>query len=227
MYQRAAALYLSIEGPSDMTATADRKQDILKAAIDLILAEGAASFTIRKVAEAASISTGLVLYHFETKEKLIEEAWRSAVLSLGDRINASTPPTDGKEWMEATFKVRFLEQEKAAIPILLWLEYWLYIARTPELRQEHSNNYAEWRTNELERLRESFRAGQLRDDLDPTLIVDMFHTVVCGLMVKSLIDAETITPERAYELGRFFLSLISPENPSPKPPPRRQGGGVG
>jgi len=202
-----------------MTVTGDRKQDILKAAIDLILAEGATSFTIRKVAEAANISTGLVLYHFETKDKLIAEAWRSAVLTLGDRINASTPPTEGKEWMEATFRVRFLEQEKAAIPIPLWLEYWLYIARTPELRQEHSGNYVEWREFELERLHESFKVGQLRQDLDPTLIVDMFHTVVCGLMVKSLIDAETITAERAFEVGQFFLSLISPE-PSPQPPPR-------
>ena len=43
--------------------------------------------------------------------------------------------------MEAIFRVRFLEQEKAAIPILLWLEYWLYISRTPELREEHSSNY--------------------------------------------------------------------------------------
>jgi len=201
-----------------MTVTADRKQDILKAAIDLILAEGATSFTIRKVAEGANISTGLVLYHFETKEKLIEEAWRTAPLTLGDRINASTPPTQAAEWMEATFRVRFLEQEKAAIPILLWLEYWLYIARTPELREEHSSNYVEWRVFELERLHECLKAAQLREDFDPALIVDMFHTVVCGLMVKSLIDAETITAERAFEVGRFFLSLISPEDlPTPSP----------
>jgi len=203
-----------------MTVTADRKQDILKAAIDLILAEGATSFTIRKIAEAANISTGLVLYHFETKEKLIEEAWRTALLTLGDRIYASTPPTQAKEWMEATFRVRFLEQEKAAIPILLWLEYWLYIARTPELHEEHSSNYVEWRVFELGRLHERLKAAPLREDLDPALIVDMFHTVVCGLMVKSLIDAETITAERAFEVGRFFLSLISPEDPSLQPHPR-------
>ena len=59
-----------------MTTTTDRKQDILNAAIDIIVREGLSSFTIRKVADAAGISTGLVIYHFETKERLIEEAWR-------------------------------------------------------------------------------------------------------------------------------------------------------
>jgi AcrR family transcriptional regulator len=192
-----------------MTATTERKQEILKAAIDLILAEGVANFTIRKVADAAGISTGLVLYHFETKERLIEQAWRTSVVALGERIAMTTAAVEGREWMEATFKVRFRDQDEASVPGLLWLEYWTHVARTPELRREHSANYEDWRVKDLQRLEKAFLRKRIRPDLDGLLIVDMFHAIVCGLLVKSAIDSETITPQRAYEIGQVFLSLIS------------------
>lgn len=199
-----------------MTATIDRKQEILKAAIDLILTEGTAAFTIRKVADAAGISTGLVIYHFESKEKLIEEAWRTALLDLGNRIDALTSPGYGRDWMEATFRVRFLERDDASVPGLLWLEYWTHLARTPRSREKHAKSYHEWQEIDLARLEKAFVAGELRGDLDPTLVVDMFHTVVCGLLVKSAIDAGAVTPERAFEIGRFFVSLISAEQSTDK-----------
>lgn len=197
-----------------MTATTGRKQDILRAAIDLILDEGVANFTIRKVADAAGISTGLVLYHFETKERLIEQAWRTSVIALGERIAMTTAAAEGREWMEATFKVRFRDQNETSVPGLLWLEYWTHVARTPELRREHSANYEDWRVKDLNRLDKAFLRRRIRPDLDGSLIVDMFHTIVCGLLVKSAIDSETITPQRAYEIGQFFLALISKETAS-------------
>jgi hypothetical protein len=111
--------------------------------------------------------------------------------------------------MEATFKVRFRDQDETSVPGLLWLEYWTYVARTPELRREHSANYEDWRIKDLDRLEKAFLDRKLLAGLDASLIVDMFHTIVCGLLVKTAIDSETITPQRAYEIGQFFLSLIS------------------
>lgn len=195
-----------------MTDAPDRKQDILKAAMDLILAEGGANLTIRKVADAANISTGLVLYHFESKDKLIEEAWRSALTMLGDRINA--PANIGSmEWMENFLRTRFLEAEKnTLISGLQWMEYWNHVARTPELHGEHSRTYADWQAIEVRRIERGAAEKQLSSELDPTLIADMFHTLICGLLVKTAIDPEAITSERAFAIAQFFLSLIAPQN---------------
>jgi AcrR family transcriptional regulator len=192
-----------------MTVTTDRKQDILNAARDLIVNEGLTSFTIRKVADAAGISTGLVLYHFETKERLIEEAWRATVHGLGERIEAASPAQEGRDWMDATFRIRFKERDEVRFPSLVWLEYWIHLVRTPELQSDRAETYSMWREHNLGRIERALRDGDLRSDLDPSLVVDMFHTLVCGLLVKTAIDSEVITSDRAYELGRFFLSLIS------------------
>ena len=196
-----------------MTTTA-RKQDILKAAIEIIVREGLTSFTIRKVADAAGISTGLVMYHFESKEKLLEEAWRSTVVHLGERIDDARTPLEGRDWMDATFRVRFKERDEIRFPSLIWLEYWIHLLRTPELQRDRTAAYNMWREHDLARLEKAFGNAELRGDLEPTLIVDMFHTLVCGLVVKTAIDHEVITPDRAYEIGQFFLSLISQETAS-------------
>jgi AcrR family transcriptional regulator len=136
-----AALY---EGPHLMTVSSDRKQDILNAAIDIIVLDGLSSFTIRKVADAAGISTGLVLYHFESTERLIEEAWRTTLHGLGERIEGENEHLEGRDWIETTLRVRFKERDEVSFPSLLWLEYWTHLARTPELKHDRAMTYNRW-----------------------------------------------------------------------------------
>jgi hypothetical protein len=111
--------------------------------------------------------------------------------------------------MDATFRIRFKERDEVRFPSLVWLEYWIHLVRTPELQSDRAETYSMWREHNLGRIERALRDGDLRSDLDPSLVVDMFHTLVCGLLVKTAIDSEVITSDRAYELGRFFLSLIS------------------
>jgi hypothetical protein len=54
--------------------------------------------------------------------------------------------------------------------------------------------------------------GQIRTDLDPELVADLYSTVVYGLAVKFVLDHETITGERAFEVGKFVLDLLSGED---------------
>ena len=53
-----------------MTETISRRSAILKATIDEVVKNGLDGTSIHKVAEAAGVSTGLVMYHFKTKEEL-------------------------------------------------------------------------------------------------------------------------------------------------------------
>jgi AcrR family transcriptional regulator len=190
-------------------ATSDRKQEILQCAIRLILENGMARLTIRRVAEAAGVSTGLVLYHFATKEVLIAEAWRLALIQSRDLIQASVGDVAGLDWMEAIFKIRFNE-DGANVPWIFWLEYWNHAARTEDLRLHHSKSFMRMQELDAAQVEKAIAAGEIREDLDPALIVDLYHAVFCGLIVKVVLDRESITAERAMELGRFFLALMSP-----------------
>jgi AcrR family transcriptional regulator len=183
--------------------------------MEIILRDGIGNLTIRKVADAAHVSTGLVLHHFATKEGLISEAWQLTIERLGERAAAvASGEGDGMKYLESVYRGRFENRDESSVPWIFWLEYWLYAARTPSLRIHHSETYSRMRGRDLQRVAAGVNSGEIRGDLDPNLIADMFHVVFCGLAVKAVLDHETISNERAFELSQFFLSLIAPENHS-------------
>ena len=54
--------------PGQKASEDERRKQILRAAFDVASRRGLASLTVRLVAAKAGLSTGLVLFHFESKE---------------------------------------------------------------------------------------------------------------------------------------------------------------
>lgn len=59
--------------------TEDTETRILRAAHDLLLARGVKALTLERVAAQAKLSKGAVLYHFVTKDALIDAMLRAAL----------------------------------------------------------------------------------------------------------------------------------------------------
>ena len=57
--------------PGRHVAESVRRSQIIKAAYHVAAARGLGGLTVRRVATKAGVSTGLVLFHFETKDQLI------------------------------------------------------------------------------------------------------------------------------------------------------------
>jgi AcrR family transcriptional regulator len=68
--------------PGTKIAETIRREQIIRAAYDLARRRGLGAVTIRDVAKKAEISTGLVIFHFRTKERV--------VLALLDHVLATT-----------------------------------------------------------------------------------------------------------------------------------------
>jgi AcrR family transcriptional regulator len=76
-----------------------RRSQIINAAYHVAAEHGLAGLTVRRVATKAQVSTGLVLFHFETKDQLIVALldWLLAtttVLHVGDDIAGIGSPLD-------------------------------------------------------------------------------------------------------------------------------------
>ena len=65
-----------------------RRQDILEAAVEVIVERGVCGTRIADVAERGGTSAPLVLYYFESKDRLLTEAlaFRRGSLLLGDLL---------------------------------------------------------------------------------------------------------------------------------------------
>jgi TetR/AcrR family transcriptional regulator, transcriptional repressor of bet genes len=83
--------------PGRHAAESVRRSQMIKAAYHVAVARGLDGLTVRRVAAKAGVSTGLVLFHFETKEQLIIALldWlleTTTVLHVGDEIARIVSP---------------------------------------------------------------------------------------------------------------------------------------
>src|SRR5699024_3638182 len=65
----------------------ERRAQLVAAALGLAEAEGFGAVTIRRVADAAGVSLGVVHYCFESKEELMGAAIANVVAALGEEIS--------------------------------------------------------------------------------------------------------------------------------------------
>jgi AcrR family transcriptional regulator len=129
-----------------------RREQILTSAFDVARRDGIAGLTVRAVAAEAKVSHGLVLFHFQSKNRLMHELldWlidRMAVLHVSEDIAAFPRAQDRLHALLQQEMARLSHQPEHT---RLFLEFWALGAQHETIRTRISG--------ELERYREAFRA---------------------------------------------------------------------
>lgn len=126
-----------------------RRDLILYAAGQVVLSQGAGQLTLDSVAEEAGVSKGGLLYHFPTKDALIEELLDAYLRSFDARIDAHIDADTGEpagRFLRAYVRTSFGEElpdpsfSAAALAA---------ITAKPELLAHVRAKYAEWQARAL------------------------------------------------------------------------------
>jgi AcrR family transcriptional regulator len=115
----------AVRPPRTMSREARRAQ-LIDSTIETLAARGYARTTLTEVARAAGLSHGLVLFHFETKEKLLAETlnflaeeyrenWQAALAKVGD-----DPADQLNALIEADFNPAICTPSRLAA----WCSFW-------------------------------------------------------------------------------------------------------
>jgi TetR/AcrR family transcriptional regulator, transcriptional repressor of bet genes len=130
----------------------ERREQILHAAFTVSCGEGLRGLTVRGVAAEAGVSHALVLFHFRTRERLVQALldWLivgMAVLRVSDDV-ASLP--HARDRLHALLEQELERVSQQPEHTRLFLEFWVLGTRDPEIRARLSA--------ELERYRCAFRS---------------------------------------------------------------------
>lgn len=86
----------------------NRKNDILKAALELFSAHGFATTRLDDVAAAAGVTKGTIYLYFKSKEELLEEIFRRWTSPIADRVaSATATPSDAETALRETVASAF------------------------------------------------------------------------------------------------------------------------
>ena len=210
---------LTIEQPLDVTVheghdagTASaielrRRRLILRVVATVVAEEGFTGATMRKIAERAGVSTGMLTYYYKNKREILSDMmadiYARLIASLSDLLGDDLGP----ERIEAAFEFMLAGSRTGSFPMSFWLAYFPEALRDEEMRARAING-----TNDLRRvfksaLQAGIKGGDLRGDLDPEVGADILMCLWQGLRVE--VGLYDVSEERAVRAVRQVLALMA------------------
>ena len=125
-----------------------RREALIAAALELIAEGGAATATVRAIAERAGVTPGLIRHYFTSKEDLTREAYRNVMQAM-QADNAAV-----LEGLPPNAAVRLAAFVAAALrpPVMtprrmgLWAGFIHQVQRDPEMAAVHAETYLGYRS---------------------------------------------------------------------------------
>ena len=189
--------------------TADqRREQMLRAALDVIVERGYTESRIADVAERAGTSPALVIYYFKTKDRLLTEAMKFSEdtwYEAGTRRMEQIPTAAGK--LEEIIAMCCLPEAdtEPETSWVLWLDLWSQAVRHPEVASVRQKFDERWRELICSLVVAGQEAGEF-GPVDPGEFAALFSSLLDGLAVQIALADPAVSPTRAFELAMGFAA---------------------
>ncbi len=182
-------------------ATKDRRQEILDAAARVITERGLADTRISDVAEAAGVSPGLILYYFESKDRLLSEALTYAndqfFLRMSREIRRIPSAKDQLRHLIDLSVPGYQPEYGKLDEWALWIEVWVRALRDPQMAKDREVLDQRWRQS----IADIIQAGQASGEFgpgDPDEVALRLGSLIDGLAIQVIMNDSQVSPERMH-----------------------------
>jgi AcrR family transcriptional regulator len=160
-----------------------RREEILQAAAQVVARNGFPRTRVADVAAELAISPALVFYHFETKERLLSQAFSYAAQQDLERLGRVVA-APGSSVDRLANVLRLYAPDGEAVGWTLDIDAWAEGLRTPEIRQATTDLDVRWRSALQQVIGDGVRAGELRC-VDPAASAQRIAAMLDGLAVAT------------------------------------------
>ena len=162
-----------------------RREEILVATIAEIEKSGMSALRVSDIAAGLGVSSGLVFYHFDTKDALLVDALEYAVVRDADRLDRALAK-EGEPLERLRRVLTSYGPTGAAHGWTLWIEAWSTALREPSIQASLRKLDKRWRDALQDVITEGVATGVFNCE-DPKGTVARVGALLDGLSVASLI----------------------------------------
>jgi len=179
----------------------DRHQEILDAAARVITERGLAETRISDIAEQAGVSPGLILYYFESKDRLLAEA-----LTFANDQFYLRPSREIRRISSAKEQLRrlidlsvpgYLPEYGRLDEWALWIEVWVRALRDPRMAKDREVLDQRWRDQIADIIRTGQESGEFPQK-DASELALRLGGLIDGLAIQVIMNDSEITPEKMH-----------------------------
>jgi AcrR family transcriptional regulator len=195
----------------DGSGTADqRREQMLRAALEVIVERGFPETRIADVAERAGTSPALVIYYFKTKDQLLTEAirfsedsWYESGMSRIAAIDTAVARLE--ELIAMCCLPEEDDPEAPSASWLLWLDLWAQAARHPEVGVVRQKFDERWRDTIASLVTQGQEAGEF-GPVDAADFAAAMSSLLDGFAIQIALEDTTVGPGRTFELSMRFAA---------------------
>ena len=167
---------------------------------------------MRKIAERAGVSTGMLTYYYKNKRELLSEMMAEVYGRLIRSLSALLADELGPERIEAAFEYMLEGSRKGVFPMTFWLSYFAEAVRDEELGRTAIEGTNRLRSVFRQAIAAGIKSKDLRGDIDPDAGADLMMCLWQGIRVE--VGLYKIDEERASRALRQVLTLMASERSS-------------
>lgn len=177
-----------------------RRQEILRATCEEVAKRGFANTRAADIAAVLGISTGLVFYHFDSKDALLSAAFAYAAERDLQRLDAAaTGDGSALERLSAILRMYGPEDSGAGWP--LWIDAWATSLRSPEMAEVSQRLDVRWKDAVADVIRQGVQTGEMTC-ADPSGAAWRITALLDGLAVQSTVHGGVVTQEQVTDWVR-------------------------
>ena len=190
--------------------TKDRHQEILDAAARVITDRGLAETRISDIADRCGVSPGLILYYFESKDRLLVEALTYAndkyYLAQARELRRMDSAVEQLRRLIDLSVPGLLPDYERLEEWALWIEIWVRALRDPALAKEREVLDRRWRQSIADIIRHGRTTGEFPDGEDADELGMELGALIDGLAIQVLMNDTQVSPERMQDTCRRVAS---------------------
>jgi AcrR family transcriptional regulator len=177
------------------------RERILQAAVRRIAQEGIDGAAIARIARDAGVSSALVHYHFDSRERLLAEALdysygHAGAVRLDAGEHAGAKLTSHAQRLQAMIDQCLPGTPELHEDWILWVELWLRAIRHPDLRPVAEELYARLHSWFADEITAGVAAGEFAR-CDAQEVADHALALLDGFGLRVMIGDTTVPLERA------------------------------
>ncbi len=194
------------------TKTRDRHQEILEAAASVITDRGLAETRIADIAERAGVSAGLILYYFDSKDRLLSEALTYANDQFYLRMSREVRRIDSaREQLRHLLDLSvpgYLPEYGRLDEWALWIEVWVRALRDGEMAKDREALDQRWRAQIADIVRRGQAAGEFASTEPAEDLALRLASLIDGLAIQVIMNDPEVSGERMH---RTCMAVASRE----------------
>ena len=180
--------------------TKGRHQEILDAAARVITDRGLAETRISDIAEKAGVSPGLILYYFDSKDRLLAEALTFAndqfYLRTSREIRRMPRAKDQLVRLIDLSVPGYLPEYGRLDEWALWIEVWVRALRDAEMAKDREILDERWRSQIADIVRAGKDSGEFTSGAEVEELSLRLACLIDGLAIQVVLNDSKVTPER-------------------------------